>query len=112
MKSSKTQEALKMVTAGISPYAAAREVGLAPSVVYRALARRREAAERICPGCGQVVRAGFAVKPMPAAEPSSLPLRSIMLSLRAALRTRDATTVAVIKRELGALLHEGGASPK
>jgi len=59
MKKSKTQEALELIQKGMAPYAAAQQVGISASAVYRALERRQD--KELCPCCGQVVREGFAV---------------------------------------------------
>ena len=52
---SRTREALKLLEENpdLTPYAAAKEVGISPSTVYHALAHERDV-ER-CPTCGQVV---------------------------------------------------------
>jgi transposase len=39
-QSSDTDRALKLVAKGMTPYAAAKKVGIALSTIYRALARR------------------------------------------------------------------------
>lgn len=65
---SKTQQAVELVRRdGVNPNTAARELGVHPSAVYRAL--RRAETKPICPCCGQVVREGFEVK-APAASPA------------------------------------------
>ena len=55
---SKTDEALKLVEEGLTPYAAAKQVGITPTTVYVAM-RRIEAARAAgkvpCPCCGTVV---------------------------------------------------------
>lgn len=56
----KTRQALELIAQGLTPNAAARQVGLDPAAVYRAQARARD--RPICPCCGQVVREGFTVK--------------------------------------------------
>lgn len=59
---SKTQKAVDLVLHdGVTPFAAAKQLGIHPSAVYRALIRVEE--KTICPCCGQVVREGFIVKP-------------------------------------------------
>jgi hypothetical protein len=56
MEKSKTQRAIELVEAGTKPYAAAREVGLAPNALYLALKRRRELQPvESCPCCGTLV---------------------------------------------------------
>lgn len=52
---SRTQQALKLIEQGLSPYHAAKKLKLAESVVYRALHKSRENKPR-CPTCGQIVR--------------------------------------------------------
>lgn len=59
MTKSKTQGALELIEKGMTPYAAAQEVGISPSTVYRALGRRQD--KTVCPCCGQVVREGFEI---------------------------------------------------
>ncbi len=59
MSKSKTQGALALIEKGMTPYAAAQEMGIAPSTVYRALGRRQN--KDVCPCCGQVVREGFEI---------------------------------------------------
>jgi transposase-like protein len=54
---SKTQDALRLIKdKGMTPYAAAREVGITPTTLYAAI-RREEAkgAMAACPCCGTVV---------------------------------------------------------
>lgn len=59
---SKTQQAVDLVLRdGLAPFAAARQVGIHPSAVYRAMTRASE--KPICPCCNQVVRDGFTVRP-------------------------------------------------
>lgn len=56
MEKSKTQQAIELVDAGAKPYAAAREVGLAPNALYLALKKRREQqSAESCPCCGSLV---------------------------------------------------------
>lgn len=60
---SKTQEALLLIREkGLTPYAAAKEVGITPTTLYTAI-KREEAKkiQEICPCCGQFVREGFKV---------------------------------------------------
>lgn len=58
MEKSKTQRAIELVDAGTKPYAAAREVGLAPNALYLALKKRREQQNvEACPCCGSLVQA-------------------------------------------------------
>jgi len=45
-----TQQALKLVDAGMSAYKAAQEIGINRSVITRALKRRAEK-EVVCPTC-------------------------------------------------------------
>lgn len=59
MPKSKTMQAVALVEAGMSAYAAAKKLGINPSAVSRALSRRED--KTICPCCGQVVREGFKV---------------------------------------------------
>jgi hypothetical protein len=60
MKMSKTQAALALVReSGMTPYAAAKQVGISSPTIYGAI--RRQKNKEICPCCGQIVRAGFAV---------------------------------------------------
>lgn len=65
---SKTQRAVDLVREGVNPNAAAKQCGVHPSAVYRALTRAQE--KPLCPCCGQVVREGFAIK-TPSAAPAS-----------------------------------------
>ena len=56
MEKSKTQQAIDLVDAGAKPYAAAREVGLAPNALYLALKKRREQQNaELCPCCGSLM---------------------------------------------------------
>lgn len=51
---SKTQRAMRLVDGGMTPFAAARQVQLAPNVLYLAIAKRRKDPEpEVCPECGQ-----------------------------------------------------------
>lgn len=57
---SKTMQALDLILQeGLTPFAAAKQVGVHASAVYRALERAEK--KPICPCCGQVVRDGFEV---------------------------------------------------
>lgn len=56
---SKTQQAVDLVNAGMTPFAAAKQLGIHPSAVYRAMTRAEE--KPLCPCCRQVVREGFTV---------------------------------------------------
>ena len=57
-KLSRTMMAVQLIRdLEISPYAAAKRVGINPSAVSRALGRRR--GKQICPHCKQVLRKGF-----------------------------------------------------
>jgi DeoR/GlpR family transcriptional regulator of sugar metabolism len=55
---SKTQQALHWLqqNAAASPYRAAREFGLSPSTVTRALKNLESTRDARCPCCGQIVR--------------------------------------------------------
>jgi hypothetical protein len=56
MKQSKTRLALVLVADGATPYQAAKSMGLAPSTIYKALAKRREREARgVCQHCGQTL---------------------------------------------------------
>lgn len=60
LSKSKTMQAVELVTAeGLSAYAAAKQMGINPSAVTRALQRRED--KSICPCCGQVVREGYSI---------------------------------------------------
>ena len=63
MTTSRTQQALALLAADpqLTPHAVARQLGLSPSAVYRALARRQD--KVVCPCCRQIVRDGFHLKP-------------------------------------------------
>ena len=50
---SKTKEAMALVDQGVAPFAAAKQVGMAPSTLYVALKKRREKEQGHCPCCGQ-----------------------------------------------------------
>ncbi len=57
---SKTQEAIALVDSGVSPFAAAKQVGIQPNTLYVALKRKREKEEKAagkvhCPTCGTLV---------------------------------------------------------
>lgn len=49
-----TMQALDLVNEGLTPYAAAKQVGINQSAVYRAIARR--AGREVCESCGQVIK--------------------------------------------------------
>lgn len=55
---SRTEQALKLIEEGITPYAAAKQIGITPTTVYAAK-RRQEAARAAgkvsCPCCGTTV---------------------------------------------------------
>lgn len=57
---SKTQQALAWLKANpdATPYAAAKQFGLSPSTVTRAVNVIRQTADRRCPCCGQLLREG------------------------------------------------------
>jgi predicted DNA-binding protein (UPF0251 family) len=63
MEMSKTQEALQLIRdKGLTPYAAAKEVGITPTTLYAAIKREEsKKAMDVCPCCGQVVREGFEI---------------------------------------------------
>ena len=72
MPKSKTQQAVDLVLRdGLNPNTAAKQLGIHPSAVYRALTRATN--KPICPCCGQVVREGFAVDPNVLKDPSRGP---------------------------------------
>lgn len=49
---SKTKQAIALVDGGLTPYAAAKQMGIAPVTVYRALEARQERQDRpVCPTC-------------------------------------------------------------
>ena len=48
----KTQQALALVDQGVAPYAAAKQVGVASSAVYVALAQRKALQRGRCRCCG------------------------------------------------------------
>lgn len=55
---SKTQEALALVNQGMTPFAAAKQVGLSANTLYVALKRQREKQGiEACPCCGSLVPA-------------------------------------------------------
>lgn len=72
---SKTMQAVQLVQAeGLTPYAAAKQVGINASAVHRALARRE--GRDVCPHCNQVIKdpAGLpasASQPKPSPAPSA-----------------------------------------
>ena len=52
MKNSKTSQALALVDGGLTPYAAAKQIGIAAVTVYKAItARESKQAREICPTC-------------------------------------------------------------
>lgn len=60
---SKTQEAIALVHQGMSPFAAAKQVGLSANTLYVALKRLREKEAQQkgivpCPCCGSMVQEG------------------------------------------------------
>lgn len=63
-----TQQALELVRQGVNPHAAADQLGISSTAVYRAL--KRTEGKRVCPCCGQVVREGFQLK-TPSDAPAS-----------------------------------------
>lgn len=65
---SQTQQALELVRQGANPHAAAAQLGITATAVYRAL--KRSEGKQVCPCCGQIVREGFVVK-IPSAGPTS-----------------------------------------
>lgn len=53
---SKTQEALALVNQGMTPFAAAKQVGLSANTLYVALKKQRERqGVEACPCCGTLV---------------------------------------------------------
>ena len=104
-KKAEVQEALRLITEGMHPYAAAKAAGANRFSVYSAL--RKAAPKQTCPACGSPLKPGQAPQ-MP--EPEVLALRPAMAGVRAAVTSRDAVTRSVIERELRALLAqlEGG----
>jgi predicted transcriptional regulator len=52
---SKTKQALELVDSGMTAYAAAKQIGIAQSVISRALVKREQTKDRRCPCCNQVV---------------------------------------------------------
>lgn len=53
---SKTQEALALVSQGMTPFAAAKQVGLSANTLYVALKKQREKqGVEACPCCGTLV---------------------------------------------------------
>jgi len=58
MSKSKTVQALEYLKAnqGVSVYAAAKQFGINPSAVYRAIKNLEETADCRCPTCGQIVK--------------------------------------------------------
>jgi len=58
-KKSKTQIAIALTKQGMTPYAAAKQAGIATSTLYNALKRQED--REVCPCCGQVIREGFSI---------------------------------------------------
>jgi len=54
---SKTQDALRLIREkGLTPYAAAKEVGITPTTLYSAIKREEAKSEKqACPCCGTLV---------------------------------------------------------
>lgn len=44
--SAATEKALKLIAKGMTPYAAAKKVGIALSTIYRALAKKRSSGDK------------------------------------------------------------------
>ena len=61
----RTQQALALVDAGTGPCVAAKQVGMAYHVLYRALRARKE--RGVCPCCGVLLKPGQMVR-APVAE--------------------------------------------
>lgn len=59
MEMSKTQDALQLIREkGLTPYAAAKEVGITPTTLYAAIKREAsKMAMSACPCCGSLVPA-------------------------------------------------------
>lgn len=59
LEMSKTQEALRLLREkGLTPYAAAKEVGITPTTLYTAIKREEaKGAMAACPCCGSMVSA-------------------------------------------------------
>lgn len=56
MKLSRTQQALNLVEAGLSIYAAAKKLGLSYSTLHKAVKTAQERESRgTCPHCGQLM---------------------------------------------------------
>lgn len=54
---SKTQEAIALVNQGMTPFAAAKQIGLSPNTLYVALKKQREKQGiEACPCCGSLVQ--------------------------------------------------------
>lgn len=68
---SKTQQAVDLVRQGVTPNAAAKQLGVHPSAVYRALTRALE--KPLCPCCKQVVREGFEIDQSVLKSPARAP---------------------------------------
>jgi len=58
---SRTMQAVELVQQGMTVYAAAKQIGVSRSAVFRALATRED--KTVCPCCGQIVREGFQLDP-------------------------------------------------
>ncbi|MDX2299820.1 MAG: hypothetical protein NW204_08850, partial [Xanthomonadaceae bacterium] len=58
-KKSKTRVAIELTKQGMTPYAAAKQAGIATSTMYNAL--KRQEGKSLCPCCGQIVRDGFEI---------------------------------------------------
>lgn len=68
---SRTQQALDLVDGGMSAYAAAKALNLAPSAVNRALQARKRGPR--CPTCGQIIRNAEAPDSQTARTPQTAP---------------------------------------
>lgn len=69
---SKTMQALDLILQeGLTPHAAAKQLGVHASAVYRALDRAQQ--KPLCPCCGQVVREGFEVDRTVLKDPAPAP---------------------------------------
>lgn len=54
---SKTAQAIDYMTEhGVTPYAAAQAIGVAPTAVYKRLALLKATADQRCPHCGQLIK--------------------------------------------------------
>lgn len=83
-KLSRTQAAMALVDQGVAPAVAAKEAGVTPTAVFRAIARAK--GKTTCPTCNQVVRDGFVLAPPPPviAEPEPIPVPVVTLTAAAA----------------------------